>query len=336
VVPYFAGYIMTLQQKFSIGVCVGLLGLVGSMSACQSPQSGTGSSPAVPNNSASSSPAPDVALKQLRIVLPSRSGTTDVQRKADAVAKLLSTELKMPVEAIVADDTAAVEALKADRAEVAFLGSRSALKADRLAGAKLYLAEVRANYSGGNTYKSIFVVRNDSPLQKNNDAKANLDQLKGKKIAFTSPTSGSGFIFPVGALVQQGLVPDRDRLGGFFSDVSYGGNYSGALQAVLRGQADVATVSEYALKPPHVTAAEGAQLRILHEIPGVPAHGVSIDDRVPEALRNQVIAALEKLNEPANNALLTELYNSDKLIKVDHDTHLAPMQTALQKVGMEP
>ncbi len=329
---------MILHRQLSRGACIGLMGLVSSISACQSPPAGPNSSTNAPSpNSASpSSAAADTALKQLRIVLPSRAGTTDVQRKADAVAQLLSTALKMPVEAIVADDTAAVEALKADKAEVAFLGSRAALKANQLTGAKLYLAEVRANYSGGNTYRSIFVVRNDSPLQKNNDAKANLSQLKGKKIAFTSPTSGSGFIFPVSELVQQGLVPDRDRLGGFFGDVSYGGNYGTALQAVLRGQADVATVSEYALKPPHVTEAEGQQLRVLHEISGVPAHGVAIDDRVPEATRNQIIAALEKLNEPANNALLTELYNSEKLIKVDHDTHLAPVKAALQKVGMEP
>jgi phosphonate transport system substrate-binding protein len=329
---------MTLLQKFSLGACVGLIGLVGGISACQSPQASNGPSPSPSANSAVQSPAPTTQadLKQLRIILPSRAGTTDVQRKADAIAKLLSTELKMPVEAIVADDTAAVEALKAERAEVAFLSSRPALKANQLAGARLYLAEVRSNYSGGHTYRSVFVVRNDSPLQQNSDAKANLGQLKGKKIAFTSPTSGSGFIFPVSELVQQGFVPDRDRLGGFFSDVSYGGNYGAALQAVLRGQADVAAVSEYALKPPHVTEEEGKQLRVLHEISGVPAHGVSIDDRVPEALRNQIIAALEKLNEPANNAMLTELYNSDKLIKVDHDTHLAPIKAALQKVGMEP
>jgi phosphonate transport system substrate-binding protein len=136
--------------------------------------------------------------------------------------------------------------------------------------------------------------------------------------------------------VSQGLVPDRDRLEGFFGEVTYGGNYGAALQAVLRGQADVAAVSEYALKPPHVTEDEGKQLRVLHEISGVPAHGVSIDDRVPEALRNQIIVALEKLNEPANNALLVELYNSNKLIRVDHDAHLAPAKAALQKVGMQP
>jgi phosphonate transport system substrate-binding protein len=330
---------MVLNQKLLFGACAGLMGLSCLVSACQSPESSSGSTSSAPQASSISQQqalSTEIALKQLRIIFPSRSGATEVQRKADAIAKFLSTELKIPVVAIVADDAAAVEALKAERAEVAFLSSRPALKANQLAGAKLYLAEVRSGYSGGHTYRSVLVVRNNSNLQQKSNAKETLGQLKGKRISFTSPTSGSGFIFPVSELVNQELVPDRDRLEGFFSEVSYGGNYSAALQAVLRGQADVAAVSEYALKPPYLTEEEGKQLRVLHEISGVPAHGVAIDDRVPEAIRNQIIAALERLNEPANNALLTELYNSNKLIKVDHDAHLAPVKEALQRVGMEP
>ena len=330
---------MASNRKLLLCVSVGLIGLSSLFIACAPSAPNTAKQPnAVPQSSAKQQQTvgEQKALERLRVVFPSRAGATDVQRKADLIAKFLSTELKIPVEAIVADDTAAVEALKANRAEVAFLSSRPALKAEQLAGARLYLAEVRDGYSGGHTYRSVWVVREDSPLQKKSNEKENLEQLKGKKMSFTSPTSGSGFIFPVSELVTQGLVPDRDRLEGFFGEVSYGGNYGGALQAVLRGQADVAAVSEYALKPPYITEAEGDRLRILHETSEVPAHGVSIDDRVPELQRNQVIAALEKLNEPTNNALLTELYNSNQLVKVDHDTHLAPVKEALRKVGMEP
>ena len=327
---------MALSKKMLLGTSVGLIGLSSLMISCSNNGLDIATQPAAQSSPIQSQTVSEQAtLKQLRVVFPSRTGSTEVQRKANAIAKLLSNELKMPVEAIVADDTAAVEALKSGRAEVAFLSSRPALKAEKLAGAKLYLAEVRNDYSGGHTYRSVFVVRDDSELQKKGDSKENLEQLKGKKMSFTSPTSGSGFIFPVGELVKQGLVPDRDRLKGFFSQVSYGGNYGGALQAVLRGQADVAAVSEYALKAPYITEEEGKRLRVLHEISGVPAHGVAIDDRVSESMRVQVIAALQTLNEPANNALLKELYNSDKLIKVEHNSHLAPVKEALQKVGME-
>ncbi len=274
--------------------------------------------------------------KTLTIVFPSRSDSTDLQTKANAVAAFLSKELRMPVVAQIGDDTAAVEALRANRADVAFLSSRPALKAEQLANAKLYLAEVRPNYSGRFTYNSIFVVPKNSPLKTQGNAKATLTQLQGKRMAFTSPTSGSGFIFPVSELVRQGLVPNRDRLDGFFGQVSYGGNYGKALQAVLRGQADAAAVSEYALFPPYITDAERSQLRVLHKIAGVPAHGVAIDDDVPAPMRGRVINAMLKLNQSPNNGLLRNLYNSTELVQVDHNRHLAPVRDALKRAGFEP
>lgn len=298
-----------------------------------------GADPTVAHHAAEHGPQGLIAqnsMARLRIVFPGRADSADLQRKANAVVQFLSQELKMPVEAIVADDTAAVEALRANRADVAFLSSRPALKAEELAGAKLYLAEVRPNYSGRQTYRSVFVVRQDSPLQSKGSIRQTLSQLRGKRMTFTSPTSGSGFIFPVAELVRHGLVPGRDRLEGFFGQVNYGSNYSGALQALLRGQADVAAVSEYALKPPYLTAEEGAKLRILAAIPGVPAHGIAIDDDVPAPLREKLIAALLKLNQPANNSLLRDLYNSTELVRVNHKSHLATMREALLRAGITP
>ncbi|MFN6567340.1 phosphate/phosphite/phosphonate ABC transporter substrate-binding protein [Dendronalium sp. ChiSLP03b] len=275
-------------------------------------------------------------LKTLTVVFPGRSDTADLQNKANAVGAFLSRELGILVKAQIGDDTAAVEALRANRADAAFLSSRPALKAEQLANAKLYLAEVRPTYSGRYTYNSIFVVPNKSNLTTKNTPKATLEQLRGKRMAFTSPTSGSGFIFPVSELVKQGFVPDRDRLDGFFGQVAYGGNYSKALQAVVRGQADVAVVSEYALNPPYITAAEKNQLRVLHKISGVPAHGIAIDDDVPATDREKIINAFLKLNQLQNNQLLSNLYNSTELVRVDHNRHLAPIREALQRVGITP
>ena len=314
---------MNKQSKFGIGIAAVVLAGLAITPIAQPISNMLGMSPAF------------AQAQPLKIVFPSRSGTTDLQNKAKAVTDFISKELQQPVEAVFGDDTAAVEALRANQADVAFLSSRPALKAQQLANARLYLAEVRSNYSGGHTYKSIFVVPQNSPL-KSGQGEATLSQLKGKRMAFTSPTSGSGFIFPVAELVQQKLVPDRDRLNGFFGQVTYGGGYDKALQAVLRGQADVAAVSEYALGAPYITPAEASNLRVLYSISGVPAHGVAIDDDVSVSDRNKLIAAMLKLNQPANNQLLESLYNSTKLVEVDHDKHLAPIRDALLRAGIQP
>ncbi len=275
-------------------------------------------------------------INRIRIVFANRRDATDLQNKANQVAAILSKAMGIPVEAVIGDETAAVEALRANRADVAFVAGRAALKAEQLAKARMYLAEVRSDYSGGNTYDSVFVVRQDSPLRPKGSAKQTLEQLKGKKIAFTSRTSGSGFIFPVGELVGQGLVSGPDRLESFFGNVTYGDGYGSALQAVLKGQAEVATVSEYALLPPWITAAEGKQLRVLQQVPGVPAHGIVIDDRIPAPMREKLINAFLTMNEPTNNSLFRSLYNSQKLVKVDHNTHLATLSQALKRAQLDP
>jgi phosphonate transport system substrate-binding protein len=275
-------------------------------------------------------------INRIRIIFANRKDATDLQNKANKVAVILSKEIGMPVEATIGDETVAVEALRADRADVAFVAGRAALKAEQLAKARMYLAEVRSDYSGGNTYDSVFVVRQDSPLRPKGSAKQTLEQLKGKKMAFTSRTSGSGFIFPVGELVGQGLVSGPDRLDSFFGNVTYGDGYSSALQAVLRGQAEVATVSEYALLSPWITKEEAKKIRVLQKIPGVPAHGIVIDDRIPAPMREKIINGFMKLNESANNQLFQSLYNSQKLVKVDHTRHLSTLRQALQRAKLDP
>ncbi len=278
-------------------------------------------------------PAP---VSEITIAFATRRDTKDLQTKVDQVSELLSKEVGMPVKAVIGDETASVEALRANRASVAFLSGRAALKAEELAGAKMYIAEVRADYSGGKSYNSLFVVPQNSPLQTLDTPEKTIEQLRGKRMAFTSRSSGSGFIFPVSELVGLKFVDGPDRLEQFFGKVTYGDGYSSALQAVLRDQADVAVVSEYALLPPWITAEEGKQLRTLHAVPNVPAHGISFDDSLPADVREKLINAFLKLNEPANNELFRSLYNSTQLVKVDHEQHLATMRTAIARAGLKP
>jgi phosphonate transport system substrate-binding protein len=158
--------------------------------------------------------------QRLVMVFTTKGEITEVKKKADAITKLVSAQIGLPVEAVVSDETAAVEALRANRADIAFLSSRPALKAKELAGAKLYLAEVRPNYSGGQTYKSILFVKKTSPLVTKATNKETLAQLKGKKMAFASRTSGSGFIIPIADLINKGFVKSADRSNDFLSKLS--------------------------------------------------------------------------------------------------------------------
>jgi phosphonate transport system substrate-binding protein len=197
----------------NLAVVTGLISLVG-LTAC------TGNTPQPPsqaNTAQTSTPVKETApatkptpteiaqapLKEVTIAFATRRDTKDLQNKVDQVTAILSKEVGMPVKGITADETASVEALKANRANVAFLSGRASLKAEQLSGAKMYLAEVRADYSGGKTYNSVFVVPEDSPLKTLADPTQTLEQLRGKRMAFTSETSNSGFKAPSALLRQQ-------------------------------------------------------------------------------------------------------------------------------------
>lgn len=324
-----------MTSNLKTGLSLALASVMGAMGL--SAITNTSLEPAIAHNHPHQSvQLAQAAQKRLVIVFATRKGSTDLEKKVEAVTSFLSKQIGVPVEGIIADESAAVEAIRANRADVAFLGSRAAIKTEKATGAKLYLAEVRNDYSGGHTYKSVLVVRKDSPLKTQKTEKQTLGQLKGKTMAFASRTSGSGFIIPTSEFVGEGFVSDPDRFDNFFGKVIYGDGYPSALQAVLKKQADVAAVSEYALKEPWITAQEAQQLRVLWAIPGVPAHGIVIDDDVSASLRNKIVAAFLKLNEPSNNAMFQSLYNSTKLVKVDHNKHVAPMQQALQRAKLDP
>lgn len=335
-----------LFSSINTALALGLVTLVG-LTACsennqtptaQSTQTATKTTDKEPakDNKAVATPSAQAPISEITIAFATRRDTKDLQTKVDQVSTILSKEIGIPVKGVIGDETASVEALRANRASVAFLSGRAALKAEQLSGAKMYLAEVRADYSGGKSYNAVFVVPDESPLKTLSDPQKTLEQLRGKRMAFTSRSSGSGFIFPVSELVGLKFVDGPDRLEQFFGKVTYGDGYSSALQAVLREQADVAVVSEYALLPPWITAEEGKKLRVLHPVPNVPAHGIVIDDGVPADIREKLINALLKLNEPANNELFRSLYNSTQLVKVDHEAHLASMRTAIQRAGLKP
>src|SRR5690606_37542005 len=116
------------------------------------------------------------------------------------ISAYLSERINMPVETVVPSIYGAtVQALVSNRAHVAYVSSLPYVLARQEAPVTMPLAEVR----GGKTeYDSIFVVRADSDLQ-------SLEDLRGKRMAFTSPTSTSGYLMSYSRLVDDGLLAPK-------------------------------------------------------------------------------------------------------------------------------
>jgi phosphate/phosphite/phosphonate ABC transporter binding protein len=147
-------------------------------------------------------------------------------------------------------------------------------------------AVAKAMRGGKLFYRAAFVVRSDSPAR-------TLADLAGKKVAYVSRSSSSGYLFPRALLASQGKDPDR-----FFGEAILAGDHPGVCQAVRTGKAEVgATFSD---EPP-----KGRQPRV----DGCADSPPMTDFRIVAAsglIPNDVIAARPDLDE----RLLTPLLGS--------------------------
>ncbi len=118
---------------------------------------------------------------------------------------------------------ATIEAMCAGRVDIAFLAPFAYVLAHQKCGADVRLVSVRAQLP---FYKSQIMYRADLNVKDLND-------LRGKKFAFVTPASASGYLFPAALLKKSGIDPDR-----FFSQVLFAGGHDRVVLAIYTGSVD--------------------------------------------------------------------------------------------------
>lgn len=280
---------------------------------------------------------PEAELEKLVFVFQKQKEPEALKASADAVAKELSDRLGIPVEVVVPSDySASVAALVSGQADAAYVSSLPFLLARRDGQAEVLLAEQRPDAQGEirTDYDSLIVVPKDSPLRTLDDL---VSAAGSTRFCFTSATSTSGFIFPLKALVESGLLKAGEKPEGAFKEVSYAGGYSQALQQVVDGRADAAAVSFYTMEGPstdtYLPQADREKLRILARISGVPTHVVSVRAGLSDAWKGKIRAALMDLAE-AKPDLLKDVYGAASFVEVDEDAHVAASVKAVEAAGL--
>jgi phosphonate transport system substrate-binding protein len=89
---------------------------------------------------------------------------------------------------------------------------------------------VKGNAKEFQGYNLIVIVKANSPYQK-------LADLKGKKVAHTSPSSNSGHLAPLSLFPAQGLTPDKDY------KIIFSGKHDQSVMGVNSGDYDAAAVA---------------------------------------------------------------------------------------------
>lgn len=280
---------------------------------------------------ASSDPA------QLVFLFQRQRDPSQTRESADAAAEFLSNHLEIPVKAIVPGDySASVQALVSEQADVAYVSALPFLLARRDAGARILVAEVRADATGEprTEYDSVWVTRDDSDLRTFEDVVQRADSLR---IAFTSRTSTSGYVMANLRLVREGILRPKQDPSNIFRAVAYAGGYTQALHEVLNGRADLCAVSYYTVEGPtadiYTTPEERAQLRILARTPGVPTHLVCVRAGISDDLAQRITDALLALSDQRPE-LLANVYGATQFRIVDEDQHVSAAVEAMDALGL--
>ena len=128
----------------------------------------------------------------------------------------------------VNSNAAEIEAMRSGRLHVGGFSTGPTAFAVNIAGAVPFAVKgTEKEYQG---YNLLVVVKKASPFLK-------LSDLKGKKVAHTSPSSNSGHMAPLALFPSEGLTPDKDY------KILFSGKHDQSIMGVNSGDYDAAAVA---------------------------------------------------------------------------------------------
>ena len=209
---------------------------------------------------------------------------TELLRKFKPLGAYLEQQLGMPVEFVpVADYAAVVEAIAAERIDLAWLGG---------------FTFVQTRLKTGNAIPLVQRAEDEqftSKIISADPAVHSLQDLKGKTFAFGSVSSTSGSLMPRYFMLQDGIQPEE-----FFSRIAYSGAHDATAAWVQAGKADGgvlnASVWDKLLAAGKIDA---DKVKVIATTPPYFDYNWTVRGSLDAALRDKIQAAFLAL-DPAN------------------------------------
>jgi phosphonate transport system substrate-binding protein len=182
----------------------------------------------------------------------------------------------------VTDYNAAVEAMRAGRADIAWYGGKTYIKAAEIADAEAFAAGVRPGEKDAG-YFAYFVVKKDSKIKKFSD-------IKGKVLSLNSIGSTSGDLIPQVELAKINLSITNEN---DFKNVFYAGSHDACLLAVINNKSDVCGMSSRNFDARLAdNTFKKEQVRIIHISDRVPPPPLAYSKKIPLEDRKKIKEAV--------------------------------------------
>jgi phosphonate transport system substrate-binding protein len=171
-------------------------------------------------------------------------------------------------------------------------------------------------------YKLYLIVRVDSPYRKPSD-------LKGHKIAHTTPGSNSGNLAPRAYFPKLGLTPDKDY------EVVYSKGHERSIVGVMNGFWDAGAVaSDQFDRMVAKSEIRASAFRVLWQSASFPASAFVFGPQVPQNVQERVAKCTYQYRFPAETQRLLD--GSDTFLPVDYEKQYAPVKFVLQSAAAQP
>jgi len=244
----------------------------------------------------------------LRVGFVPSENVQQVTQNAQPIVEILQKRLGLEVQAFVATDyTGVVEALRADKLDIAFLSPASYVLAKSEANVKVVL---KSHRKGSASYYAAIITHADTGIR-------TLADLRNKTFAFGDPLSTTGHIFPRKMFKENGMDPTKD-----FKNVIYSGGHDATVLAVLNRKVDAgATFANFTdgkdaawiqyLKDPE----EQKRIRAIAYSEPIPADNLVMNARIDAALAKKVEEVfLDLSQDPGGKKMFRDLYQIDGFV----------------------
>jgi phosphonate transport system substrate-binding protein len=259
---------------------------------------------------------------------------------ADCLSQMTGLSFK---EEVGTSFAASIEAMGAEKAQVSFLNTLSALLANAKYGVFPVLLAIR-NYPtttsdldpdkalGGQPqsfYRGQFIANNASGIKTFAD-------LKGKTFCFVDPNSTSGYVIPRIVLKANGIDPDVD-----FKATQNAGSHNNVAIAVYKGDCDAGATFVNVLTDAAANLAAtypdiATKVSVFAVTDRIPNDGMQFIKSLDPKLQAIIVEGmLAMAQDPGGKAILKSLYNYDSLVKVEPNTYDAFL-AVLVKAGVDP
>ncbi len=229
--------------------------------------------------------APDQWPEKLTFGVIPVASARNMSESFGNLVSYLEKQLDIEVELQTAGDySAVINGMQYKHVDLAYLGPKSYCEAAKRAGAEAVAVEI--GQSGVAGYYGYIITKKGSGLH-------NLNDLKGKKWAFTDPQSTSGTLVPTVHFMDLSINPQQ-----YFSKVIYSGSHESSILAVKAGKVDGASTNNLDFSRGLGKQWTKNDFNIIWKSDLLPGSPIAVRGDLPSSLKMAIKGAFVSYNDP--------------------------------------